>query len=338
MFTNENISMTVEYTNDMGFPATDTVSANELFTLEYYNNDITVTSLDGSVIGTISFTDSEGLPVEYSPVSNEFNFSIYVAWGDETHYDINIASSEPATPNISGFTHLYSVDYSILKEIAGVRYTSVPNTDLGNFIIDVIEFPFNFDDLIAGNNPIHLGGAVLEIQGAELHSDVLEISLGEINVTGDYNNSYDYLNTVTNLYLPYVDMITLETDLVMNETISITYVVNLYTGDSTVNIHSSKTNNIIHSESVTIGRKIPFKNVDYPIINGINNKILTPFIEVVRNEPIQNKFTNNIIESGLMNQFTGYVEVTNIDLKSESTLTEKRNIISLLRNGVFIND
>src|SRR5699024_155931 len=130
---------------------------------------------------------------------------------------------------------------------------------LANYMINLIHVPFTIDNSLLGSiNKIRLGTFLIKTTATEILTDVVNIEVGEIHVPKKYNNSYDFLETETVLYLPFVDSIELKPEYVIGFKISISYHIDLYSGSGTVNIKSSKNKKIIHSSKFIVGRQIPF--------------------------------------------------------------------------------
>lgn len=275
------------------------------------------------------------------------NFTLYVGrYGvEEIHVTTEYHEVKPPTPNVTGFNHLYLVDKNTLKSLAGERFITGSNStmDLGTFIINVLELPFKLDDSLKGvESNIVLGHTLANTKAVELINDELLIDFGTIRVPNKYNNSYDYMNTEIRLHVPFSNVINLDVNYVVGYDINVKYIVDLYAGEGTINISSSKINKVIHSENVKIGRNIPFirhNDVVNSISskNGVNNEILSPYIEVIRNIPYYDDvFANEVVTYGQLNNVKGYVTVNNIILNSSATQQEKNEIVNLLRNGVYI--
>lgn len=88
-------------------------------------------------------------------------------------------------------------------------------------------------------------------------------NLGKIAIPKHYNNFLDYSPyTKIELYLPYIDFVTLDTNLVMGKTISIDYVVDYFSGKCTAFISVEETvggatiSNIIMERDGTIGVEV----------------------------------------------------------------------------------
>lgn len=290
--------------------------------------------------------DSVGQETEIDSIN--FTFDVYSYQAIE---EIHITTEyQPPSVDVSGFNHLYLVDKEILKSLASERFlTGGESTiDLGTYIINVLELPFKLDDSVKGvENNIVLGYVSATTKAIELILDEIIVDFGNIHVPAKYNNSYDYMNTEVRLHLPYANTVELNVNYVIGHDINVKYIIDLYTGDMTINVISSKINNIIHSETSKIGRDIPFiRRYSNEAINsitsknGLNNGLLKPFIEVIRNIPYEkdNLFKNEVITYGKIENFDGFIKVNNIILNSSATQQEKTSIINLLQGGVYIND
>lgn len=257
----------------------------------------------------------------------------------------------PPIKQVSGFNYVYSVDRSILKSLASERFETFTSEDkstfdvidLGQYIINVLEIPFNIpSEMLDVEQSIILGHKILNTKAIEIINDELIINIGDIEVPHIYNNTYDYINTDINLYLPYATPISLDSDFIIGETISVNYIINLYSGDTTINVSSTK-NEIVLSHNTKLGREIPFlngQNNDIMFNNknvySLNNGIKQAFIEVSRNIPINNIYSNMISEYVQLKKLKGFINVEEIELKINGTLEEKQIIETLLKNGVYI--
>lgn len=80
-------------------------------------------------------------------------------------------------------------------------------------------------------------------------------NLGKIAIGKYYNNFLDYSPyTKIELYLPYVDFVTLDTNLVMGKTISIDYVVDYFSGKCTAFISVEETVNGVTTSNIIMER------------------------------------------------------------------------------------
>lgn len=81
-------------------------------------------------------------------------------------------------------------------------------------------------------------------------------NLGKIVIPKHYNNFLDYSPyTKIELYLPYVDFVTLDTNLVMGKTVSIDYVVDYFSGKCTAFISVEETDGGVTESNIIMERE-----------------------------------------------------------------------------------
>lgn len=266
-------------------------------------------------------------------------------------YDIELNGNYNATKEselVSTFVNLYRVTNSEMKQLAVARFVDNEGTtvDYGEFITQIYVLPFEISrDIIGERDSIILGNYDSRVESTMLIDSKLYINGGLITVPNKYNNVYDYLNTTCTLRLPFFNPIILDVDNVIDKTISIQYIVDLYSGNCTVNISSSFTGEIIHSETTNIVTQIPFiQKQNNSIVNQLSNVnenlIDNAFIEIVRNIPYyaNDIFGKATIVFDTVGSVTGYCEISDIQLITTATNEEKEEIETLLKNGVFIKE
>lgn len=254
---------------------------------------------------------------------------------------------------VVGANNLYKINKAELKQINIDRFVTSginPPTviDYGVNILGVINLPFNIDpDLIQDPELIKLGTHGTTVTAPKVITDKLYLDLGDIAVPMP-ENSLGFVNAAALLHLPYANSLPLDINAVMGQTINIEYVIDLYNGNSYVNIKSDKSDSIIASTSVDLGINIPYSSMlgdtntvyNSNMLLGGDNHIKTPFIEIIQNMPILGDgfFTAPIVSEGSLVNEKGFIRVENINLLLSATSNEKDMILNALRNGVIIND
>ena len=261
------------------------------------------------------------------------------------NYNATLKPVEPLEP-VSQFTNIYLINKDELTLLSKERYQSVEGTkvDFGDYITNLYNTPFKIpSNIVGGKSDITLGNLKTSVTSSLLISSKFIIDMGTIKVTEKYNNVYDYSNVMYVLHLPYFDKIYLDSEYVVNQSIKIEYVFDVYTGSATVNIYSSFIDSIIESRTNIIVSQIPFlRKQTNSVIGNITtvnkNNIVSPFIEVVRNIPYHadSIFGGKTIEYGVIGDYEGFTRCENILLNSRATNTEKEEIIKLLNEGVLL--
>lgn len=250
---------------------------------------------------------------------------------------------------IGNFVNLYYTNENELTELSKVRFVSDSSTtvDYGSFITSLYKLPFPIDrgilDEVKSN--IILGNYDSNVKSTRLMTYKTEIDGGTIIVPEKYKNVYDYLNTECILHLPHFNKMYINSEYVIGQTLTIKYIVDLYTGNVTSNVYSSFINDIIETQTQQIAENIPFiqkqNNSIVGTVSNINkNVITTAFIEIVRNIPYDNEniFGKKTIDYCVIGTKTGYIKVSNVVLNCTATVEEKEEIEQLLKEGVFINE
>lgn len=270
----------------------------------------------------------------------------------QTGFGTISANTKPEQPEgVKGFNSVYEISDAQLKLVTSSRFVTLPDggeqVDYGKYILGLIDLPFAIDpEMVIEDQPIMLGPYGTGIPAKYLNSDTIRLSLGEITTPGTKKNFLDYKDTVVMLHLPYSDSIALDLEMVIDQTISLEYLVSLYDGTVILNVKSSKTDDIILTQNIDMNIKIPFANINtYPSRNnaeniklGGDNGIKTAFIELLRNDSVLESgfFTIPIVDEKPLAGYTGFARVEEINLSSKATSYEKDLIVNKLNEGVII--
>ena len=254
---------------------------------------------------------------------------------------------------VAGANNLYKITKADLKQINIDRFVNSganPPTviDYGTNILGVINLPFNINpDYIQDPELIKLGTHETTVTAPKVVTDKLYLNLGDINVPMP-ENSLGFTNATALIHLPYANSLTLDINAVLGQIINVEYVIDLYNGNSYVNIKSNKSDSIIASSSVDLGINIPYSSMlgdNNTVYNsnmslGGDNHVKAPYIEIIQNIPILGNgfFTAPITAESKLNNEKGFIQVENINLNVIATSNEKDMILTALRSGVIIND
>ena len=268
--------------------------------------------------------------------------------------DITLNDNYVATipvETIGGFCNLYKVTEKELSQLSKVRFqkdtTSDTVVDYGSAITQLYILPLNIPaDIIGDKSNIILGSFDSKVESTLLNNYTVDYDMGAITVPAKYNNAYDFINTTCTLRVPFFNAVALDPENVVGHTINIKFTLDLYSGNVTMNVVSDFTGGIIYSATANIVTQIPFiQKQNNSVVNQLSNVfkyvIATPVIEVVRNIPYQadnSTFGRETVQVAKLNTVHGYCEVDNVNLVTMATNDEKDSIISLLKEGVFINE
>lgn len=257
-----------------------------------------------------------------------------------------------------GFVTNYATTYKMDRQSLDRFSDSLLN--LGDFTYEnhiynrvhsLFMIPFKLPDGMISTDPRRITNYKdrgIDVPDAEAHytlDNKYVLPLGAIEVEGEHGNTYDYKDTSVYLHAPYVEQpISLDPTYVIDETITLNMAIDLYNGNATLNIHSTKIEGeLVERVNIPIKHEIPLMTNPYNVIEGkiggfIYNKITTPFIEVVRNIPYENDslFGKAMSEYGRVGDFTGYIEMDETNVNTKATTTEQDMINSQLLAGVII--
>lgn len=328
----------ITITRQMNVGTTQTYLPNSASDSKYFNDDNTVFTLNMSEIWDY---DTYIILVEASAKES------YKGDDDE---DITDSSTD--------FANIYYADSGILSNIASERFSKAQTgglegqgdlpIDMGSYIYQVYKFPLKFtDDLISeSESKIRMGFYPLESTSRYMLRSRVKFDLGTITVPETYNNIYDYRDTECLLHVPYAEPIDIDPSYVIGQMVDLAFFLDLYNGTVTLEVYSDKIAGglVQRVDDVPLAFDIPFMQPQYnSVLNRvggyINNKVKTPYIEVVRNIPYDQDtiFGKEGKEYGRLNEFEGYVEVADLDLSTNAKREEQEQIESLLNQGVIIN-
>ena len=290
--------------------------------------------------------------VYFSLIDENINAELTIDMNGDS-YLTNLQVITTQVDIVKGANNLYKITKADLKQINIDRFVNSganPPTviDYGTNILGVINLPFNINpDYIQDPELIKLGTHETTVTAPKVVTDKLYLNLGDINVPMP-ENSLGFTNATALIHLPYANSLTLDINAVLGQIINVEYVIDLYNGNSYVNIKSNKSDSIIASSSVDLGINIPYSSMlgdNNTVYNsnmslGGDNHVKAPYIEIIQNIPILGNgfFTAPITAESKLNNEKGFIQVENISLNVTATSNEKDMILTALRSGVIIND
>lgn len=332
--------------NDFGDP---------VYYLDPKHTTITLQANDGYTFesdGTLTYDiDELGDTGEYTIKATHtntvtFNLPSDINWIYQENFMLTMeAVKAEIVETTGGFTNIYKADYTnllkfsnevIIKTVGG----SLQTYDVTPYINNLILLPFNVPSGEKSN--IVAGNEIFKTQLATVDNNYLNVDLGKITVPESYKNGYDYYNVKTRLMLPYTDMVELDPIHVINQTISIKYIVNVINGDTTINLLNG--DDLFYSEQVNLASEVPFissanKGTQYAVINRLKtvfrNSINQAYIIIEQPTPILNSDFYPTNEKGTLKGYNGNVKC-NLLNNMNINANELKSLQNLLNNGVNI--
>ena len=313
---------------------------------EFTSGTVKFVAKPNTTITKINFQTSTGGLGGYTLASNKLSAST------TNSYALNNTTFTTVTviPTVLGVNKVYKINPSDIPTLLTKKMeflTGSTTIQYGQNLLGLIELPFPIpSSMVLNTGNVKLGTYDTGIVGTVLNDDVLTVNLGSITVPKIFNNSLDYINTVSILHLPYCEPFNIENEYVIGQTLTIAYDVNLYSGSALIRITSDKTGGVIVTKNIDLNITVPFganenNNVKGNLSNvelGGYNTVKTPYIEIVRNESVlpTGFFTVPVIdEKPLLNE-KGFLKIEEIKLEINANDSERESIISLLNNGVII--
>ena len=125
----------------------------------------------------------------------------------------------------------------------------------------------------------------------------------------------------------------------MNNTINITYNVDLLQGKTTIIVRNDT--GTIYTNQIDISTQLEFYGLHYDkTIGGLNstyiNNVLQPYISISYHKPITNLISYSTNENGMLKDYNGFVRVSHGTLTGNMNDTEYNEIMNLLYGGIKI--
>lgn len=312
--------------------------------------NVIITPDDGYTFGSSKFTFKYKSITSQIEAGSDDTLTWLTSYYNEADLYLNddAYTATKKVESVSAFTNLYRCTNDILNELAQVRFIDWETTstvDYGSFITKLYRTNIDLTAVLSGDtDSIKLGNYDSKVYAETLNTYKYEIELGSITVPEKYGNVYDYINTTIELFVPFFNKVSLSVNDVIGKTVTIRLVFDLYNGIMTLVVYDQN-DCIISSQNATIVTNIPFiQSQTNTVVNQLSNVYVMADTEtyarvrVTRNIPydVISEFGKSLIAYGLIGDYSGYTQVSDVDLITSATDDEKDQIISLLKGGVFI--
>ena len=255
---------------------------------------------------------------------------------------------------VSNYARIYEMTESNLDKLSTVLWSPTlgsTGTAIYERITNIYSMPFKLPEALVSDDKediVRVGKDSSQYPKANyLLDNKYILPLGKIKIPLEYENVYDYKDTEVKLHAPYVvNPISVDPTYAIGETITLNMAIDLYNGNTTLNIHSTKINGeLVERVNIPIKHDIPIVMSNSSILEGsvagyVYNRITTPFIEVVRNVPYANDsvFGKSSNDFRTLGDITGYIEVKDTQVKTNATTVEQTKIANELASGIFIKE
>lgn len=319
-------------------------------TIKLQANDGYTFESDGSLTYQRDLLDQETLTIKATHTNTAtVTLPSDINWSNQQYFMLTMgAVKSEIVETTGGFTNIYKADYTnllkfsneVIVKITGGQGGGIQSYDVTPYINNLIMLPFNVPT--GEKSTIVAGNETFTTQLPTVDNNYLTVDLGKIKVDEQYKNGFDYYQVKTRLMLPYTNMIELDPKHVINQTVSIKYIVNVVNGDTTINL--SNNDDLFYSNQVNLASEIPFissatKGSQYTVINQLKtvfrNSIKQAYIIIEQPTPVLNSDFYPTNEKGTLKGYTGNVKASllnNMDINSN----ELNALQNLLETGVKI--
>ena len=344
-------------------------TADKSSILENSTDTITLTADTGYIFDDdviyYSYDINYGIYRKLTEKANKQN-SIKIDLTTSSFYDYNNSKNEPVTsgnkpyikavatsptvkPTGTKAINLYSMTDGELNTFMNsvlLQFNSTQNgtqTSLANFldfVNQVYRIPLNIpNDLLTPVKQVHSGKWNINVNTNQITQDHFSINFDPIKVTPHYQNANDYNSITVSLVIPFAKEIELNINDVMNNTIKITYNIDLLQGKTTIIV--SNDTGTIYTNQIDISTQLEFYGLYYDkTIGGLNstyiNNVLQPYISISYHKPITNLISYSTNENGVLKDYNGFVRVSHGTLTGNMNDTEYDEIMNLLYGGIKI--
>lgn len=237
-----------------------------------------------------------------------------------------------------GIIRLYNVTADNMKALANFDKDNIDTPDLTQYIASLRRFFTPIES--AATVTLRLGGYDTSISVGQIADDIIIVDCGTVHVSGYHSNALDYTNTTVEFWLPFVGVVTVETERVMDSDVSLKYQTNTMDGEC-VAILSVNNIPIAHA-SGNMSYEIPYNINDYYSVSSNLTMApyyllnLTPSVVIRENQMTTNeKITDSRwVKIGDMN---GFIALDDCSISGiEATITEINMIANYIENGIIV--
>ena len=325
----------------------DKIDVGSTITVKANNNFKFTSNGSSSLTNTSGVTYSK--PIVVDTTDNTLATLVIEDDVNTVGVEMNAIENTPVPETSGGFINTYVVNNDILNDLSKNRFTykdsgtggasSVTVIDHATMITSLLHIPYSLKSITGAKNDIILGNLNTKVQAPRLIDNVLNVDFGTIKVGELNKDNSDYQNTDCELYVPYSKPIKLDSENIINKSIHIMYVIDVYSGSG--NIILSDDNSIIGTYNVDVGSEIPFvqSSNNSHVSNlkmSISNMITRPYIRIKYYNRLDNTYNSNRL--ALVSDMKGLIQVNNI-LKIDSDEIDSESFDEIkneLSTGIII--
>lgn len=181
----------------------------------------------------------------------------------------------PELPTISaidtGFLTMYNPTTSQLQSLVNYLWTSDWVDTIKKMIANPMDAiislqlaPYPIPSVVSST--IKIGGVATEIPSIKVTDQYQILDCGSVSVPEHWGNSLDYNNVNIAIFLPFIGVRSLDTNVIMNSNVSLKYYVDLLTGSGIAMLQVSKANtskSVYYTFEANLNYQIPVTGANY---------------------------------------------------------------------------
>ena len=247
--------------------------------------------------------------------------------GDNTSDDIPLPNVPVINPINTGSVNLYEMSSGTFRQFMAYLWTNPFYTAIIKLFTDPMQCVIS-THLIGVSVPtnrtgdIVIGNVNTNIKANIVDNNFIEINFGSLTINEYYKDSNDY-DSIVELYLPYYGSVTLNTQEVMNATLTLSYIIDVLTGTFVAFVQVSKTidgtnlNSVLYQYNGNMAYQIPISGADYSsfistalsLTAGAITKTPTPRTDGTTINSGQANISIGYERSGNLSANTGYMGI-----------------------------
>lgn len=284
----------------------------------------------------VSWNDNVGQHQRFEAVNGVVTFTPSNVQGTINVY----ATAVKSTPITEGYgiVNVYKVSDSNLTTIAQYGISSGQEVNLTQYIASLRKFFVPIEG--EGSIKLVLGGYDTGDSVPQVTNDIAEFDCGSIEVKGLYSNALDYNSTTVEFWLPFIGVVDVASEKVMDSTVSLLYRVNVLSGDCIAILSVGGLPVATGTGNCTY--EVPYNSQDnYNISSALSVSAqylldLTPFAIVRENTMIETERVDGA-EWVRLGDMSGFTALDDFDVTGiQCTITESNMIRNYIESGVIV--
>ena len=185
--------------------------------------------------------------------------------------------SVPTTQaNSTGMFGMFNPTRSQVQQLGEFLWSSNVDDTVKKMLVDPMDIIISLsmvpvDPITGGEQEIKMAYVPTGVSAKRIESQYVSKNLGSIYIGGLFDNFLDFNPfTEVHLFLPFVGVVQLDADIVMNSTLNVTYNIDLLSGafSCNINVQNGRMNAVMFTYGGTMSQALPLTGANYGQIYG----------------------------------------------------------------------